>query len=114
MTATRHGDEPPRRRRPSARTAQARENQMISLAVDVAEEQMRKGEASAQVIVHYLKLATNRDKLEQELLKERVILERAKTEAMAQGARIEELYDGAIKAMKAYQGGDDPVDEEDD
>lgn len=43
---------PSRSRRP-ALTPDARENQMISLAVDLAERQLEEGTASSQVITHF-------------------------------------------------------------
>lgn len=91
------------RRRPAA-TPESRENQMIALAVDLAERQIRDGSASSQVISHYLKLGSSREKLEQErLAKENQLLE-AKTEAMASAKRLEEIYGKALEAMKVYSG----------
>lgn len=103
-------------RRPPATTPEARENQLISAAVDLAEQQLREGSASAQVITHYLKLGSSREKLEQERLAEEVKLQRAKREAMASAARVEELYESAINAMRAYAGQPpiEPRDESDD
>ena len=106
----------PRKRRP-ALTVEARENQMISLAIDLAEKQLREGTASAQVITHYLKLGTMKEKLERENLIEDNKLKRAKTEAIARNEKIEELYADAIKAMSLYSGHsrrEDYDDEEDD
>lgn len=93
-----------RPRRPPATTPEARERQLISLSVDLAEEQLRRGTASAQVISHYLKLGSSREKLEQELMNETIALQRAKRENMASAARVEELYSTAISAMRAYAG----------
>jgi hypothetical protein len=91
-------------RRPPATTPEARENQLINKAVDLAERQLADGTASAQVITHYLKLGSSREKLEQErLARENELLE-AKREAMASAARVEELYSAAIGAMRAYAG----------
>ena len=56
------------RRRPPATSVEARENQLISLAVDLAERQLSEGTASSQVITHYLKLGTTKDRLEKEKL----------------------------------------------
>lgn len=99
------------RRRP-ATTPEQRENQLISLAVDVAEQQMLAGTASAQVISHFLKLGSSREKLEQERLAKENELLQAKAEAMASQKRIEELYENAISAMRAY-GGHTPAEEPD-
>lgn len=76
---------------------------MIALAIDLAERQLAEGTASAQVITHYLKLATTRERLEKEKLARENELLRAKTEAIESGKRVEELYSDALKAMKSYE-----------
>lgn len=91
-------------RRPPATTPEARENQLIALSVDLAEKQIRNGTASAQVLSHFLKLGSSREKLEQELIEEKIALDRAKRENMASAARVEQLYGAAIDAMRAYSG----------
>lgn len=93
-----------RSRRPPATTPESRENQLISSAVDLAEKQMNEGTASAQVITHYLKLGSSREKLEQERMRQEVALMEAKRENMASAQRVEELYGAAIDAMRAYAG----------
>ena len=93
-----------------ALTPDARENQVMSLAVDCAEKQMREGTASSQVIVHYLKLGSSKERREREKLEEEIKLLRAKTEAMKSAKVVEELYTEAINAMKTYSGHGD-VDE---
>jgi hypothetical protein len=85
---------------------------MISLAVDLAERQMREGTASAQVISHYLKLGSSRELLEQQRLDHENQLMAAKIDAMASAKKVEELYSKALNAMKAYSG-QDVVDEAD-
>lgn len=89
---------------------EAREQQMISYAVSLAEKQLREGTASSQVITHYLKLATKKDKLENEKLELEKELLVAKTEALQSTKRIEELYGKAITAMSTYAGR--PLDED--
>lgn len=93
-----------------ASTPEGRENQMISLAVDLAERQLREGTASAQVITHFLKLATTREQLEKEKLERENELLRAKTEALESAKRVEELYANALSAMKTYSGQSDDDD----
>jgi hypothetical protein len=83
---------------------EARENQLISLAVDCAERQMREGTASAAVIVHYLKLGTEKERLEREKLKAENQLLQAKTQAIEDAKNEQELYINAIAAMKRYGG----------
>ena len=87
-----------------ALTPEARENQMISLAVDLAEQQLRDGTASSQVITHFLKLGTTKAELEKERLVQENKLLIAKTKAYESSERIEELYKEAITAMRNYSG----------
>lgn len=94
-----------------ALTPEARENQLIYLATNLAEQQLKDGTASSQVITHYLKLGSSKEKLEQEILKENKKLLTAKTEALRSAKRIEELYANAISAMRKYSGHGDEVDE---
>lgn len=95
-------------RRPPATTPEARENQLIAQAVDLASKQLADGSASAQVITHYLKLGSSREKLEQERLAQEVGLLKVKAEAMESAKRVEELYGQALNAMRAY-GGHEPI-----
>lgn len=107
---TSKSSEASRRTRP-ALTPEARENQIISLAHDLAEQQIRDGTASSQVITYYLKLGSAKERLEVERLKEENKLLRAKTESLQSQKRIEELYSKALSAMKNYSGGGDLEDD---
>lgn len=113
----RQRSEPPSKpsRRRTATTPEGRESQMISLAERLAEEQLQDGSASAQVITHYLKLGSTRERLEQQRLVGEVELQKAKIESMASHQRMEELYAKAINAMRSYGGNntEEPEDEED-
>lgn len=91
-----------------ALTPEARENQLIALAVDVAEEQLRNGTASSQVITHFLKLGTTRAELEKEKLVRENELLRAKAKALDSAEEIKVLYADALKAMRNYAGQGDP------
>lgn len=95
-----------------ALTPEAREGQLISLATDLAEKQLREGTASSQVISHYLKLGSTKERIEKEILERQKELITAKTEALKSAKRIEELYTDAISAMRRYSGADDSVDDE--
>ena len=96
--------EPTKRRRRVASTPEARENEVISAAIDLAERQIREGTASSQVITHFLKLGSTREQLEQERLRRENDLLTKKVETMESGQRIEEKYDAAIRAMRRYSG----------
>ena len=94
-----------------ALTPEAKENQMISLAMHCAEKQMREGTASSQVITHFLKLGTEKAKLEREKLRQETEMMRAKTESLQSAKRVEELYANAIEAMRTYGGHGDEYED---
>jgi len=112
VAARRRRSETKETRRKPATTPEARENEMISLATDLAEEQIRAGTASSQVISHFLKLGSTRERLEQERLEHENALLEVKKEQIESQQRIEELYVDAIKAMRSYAG-DVPASEGD-
>lgn len=87
-----------------ALSPEARENQLISRAVDLAEKQLIEGTASSQVITHYLKLGSTKERIEKEILEKQKELISAKTEAMRSAKRVEELYTNALNAMRRYSG----------
>jgi DNA-binding ferritin-like protein len=92
------------RKRPPATTPEARENQMIALAVDLAEKQLMNGTASSQVVTHFLKLGSTKERIEKEILEQQKELIKAKTEAIQSAKRVEELYNEALNAMRTYSG----------
>lgn len=85
-------------------TPEARENQLISLAVDLAEKQLLEGTASSQVISHYLKLGSTKERIELEKLKLEKELIAAKTENVKSQQRSEQVYLEVLEAMKDYTG----------
>lgn len=87
-----------------ADSPEARENQLISAAVDLAERQLLEGTASPSVITHYLRLASGRERLEREKLERENAVLRAKAEAYESNKKTEELYAQAIEAMRSYSG----------
>jgi hypothetical protein len=91
-------------RRPPATTPETRELELIALAVDLAEKQLRDGTATSQIHVHFLKMATAQHELELEKLKQSVALDMAKVEQMSATGRNEELLDKALKAFTSYRG----------
>ena len=92
-----------KKRRPAV-TAEARENQLVSLAIDLAEKQLSEGTASSQVISHFLKLGSTKERIEMEILERQKELIEAKTENMKSQKRVEELYGKALNAMRSYSG----------
>lgn len=92
------------KRRPPARSDEAREKRLVSMAMDEAERQIKAGTASSQILTHFLKLGTEQAKLERVKLEHENQLLIAKTEALQSQKRVDELYAQAIDAMKSYSG----------
>ena len=103
MKRVKNTNSEPIKRRP-ALTPEARENQMVALAMDLAERQLLEGTASSQVITHYLKIGSTEQKRRMEHLERENELLRAKTENLETAKRIEDLYAEAIDAFKIYRG----------
>lgn len=97
-----------------ALTPEAEENQMISLAIDLAKKQLLDGTASSQVITHFLQLGSSKRKLEAEIMEQQRELLSAKTEALKSTKTIESLYNKAISAMREYSGQTDQGDNDEE
>lgn len=95
------------KRRPPSLSISSREDELISLAVNLAEKQLREGTATSQVISHYLKLASSKERLEREMLLKQNELIQAKIDSLRANQNTEKLYADAIEAMKAYGGNDE-------
>lgn len=96
-------------RRP-ARTPEARESQLINMAMDLAEKQLADGTASATVIAQVLKMGSMREKLEREKLERENEHLRAKTESLQSMKEMEIRYKEAMDAFRSYSGGGEIVD----
>lgn len=94
-----------------ALTPDARENQLIALAVDLVEQRLLDGTASSQETTHFLKLGSSKNRLELEKLEEENKLLRAKTESLQSQKRVEELYTNALNSMRRYAGQGGPDEE---
>ena len=99
-----------KRMRP-ALTPEARENQMIALAIDLAEKQLMEGTASSQVITHYLKLGSTKERLEKEMMEKQKELIEAKTKNLNSNSEAKELYNKALEAFRRYSGAGGEDDE---
>ena len=95
------------RSQPPAQTLEARENQLILLATNLAEKQLREGTASSQVIAHYLKLGSTRERLEQERIRHENMLAKAKTESLEAQKQQEIEIREVMEAFRSYAGLDD-------
>lgn len=113
MARTRQATPTPTKKSRHSINPESREKEMISLAVNLAEQQLRDGTASSQVITHYLKLGSMREKLERERLEEENKLLRAKTEAIKESKEYKTIVEDALKAMQNYKGMGNPDEYED-
>lgn len=104
MAKTKKTSSNPSRKIRPALTPEARENQLISLAVDLVEQRLIDGTASSQETTHFLKLGSIKNRLEMEKLEEENRLLKAKTESIQSQKRVEELYAEALNAMRSYAG----------
>lgn len=102
------------RKRAPARTAEERQNQIIGLVMDVVEEKIRSGTASSQILTHFLKLATEKEQLENEKLRSDLKVAEAKIKQMDSQRDVMELYSKALTAMKSYNGEETEEDDLDD
>lgn len=102
-----------RRRKPPT-SPEELESRLISLAADEAERQMSEGIASAQVVVHFLKLGSSRERLEQEKLRHETEMLEVKRESIKNAENAEVLYREALSAMRKYSGHEEPPEDYDD
>lgn len=112
MAASRKDGKSSTPRQPPAKTPDGRELQMVSLAMDLAEKQMRDGTASAAVIGHFLKIGAGREKLEREKIRRENLLLESRVNELASSSRNEELYTRALNAMREYSGKEPLSDDE--
>lgn len=97
-----------------ALSPEARENQMISLAMDLAEQQLRDGTASSQLITEFVKRGSTKAREEIEKLRRENELLVAKAKAIDSAEEVKVLYENALKAMRNYAGYGDQDEYEDD
>lgn len=102
------------RTEPPARTPEEQESRNVQYANALAEKQLKEGSASSQVISHFLKVGSTRERYERIILEKEIELLNAKTEAIKSQKRVEELYASALEAMRSYNGEDVSNDEEDE
>ena len=97
------------RKRRRARKPENRENQLIEMAYDLAEQRLLEGTASAQEIVHFLRMGATKNQLEKEKLEMETSLLKSKKEAVDSAKRSDERYQEAIDAFRSYSGASDNV-----
>ena len=97
---------------PPAATLEGREDQLINAAMELVERRIHEGTASAQETVHFLKLGSVRNQLEQDKLRNEVEVLRTRVKEMESRKDSGEMYEKALRAMRGYQGLDEPEEED--
>lgn len=90
-------------RKKPARTPKQRENQIINLVMDVVEQKIIDGTASSQILCHFLKLATEKERLENDKLRGELELAKARVRQIDMQEDLKSLYEGAVSAMRGYR-----------
>ena len=88
----------------TASTPEGRENEMIMLAYQEVERRIRDHTATSQELCHFLKMGSEKERLEREKLEVEMELQRVRADSIESGKHMEELYNNAISAMKLYSG----------
>lgn len=112
MPSTKKSSETPGRPRRRARSLENRENQLIRMAYDLAEKRLADETASAQEIVHFLRMGAAKSQLEKQKLEMETALLQSKKEAVDSSKRSDERYQEAIDAFRSYSGSVDDVPED--
>ncbi len=94
-------------KRKPATSTKNREQQIVSYAIDLAEQQILDGTVSTGVHVHFLKLGTEMYKLEQLKVQKEILLITAKADSVEQTSNGNEIAEQAIKALKSYESSSD-------
>lgn len=103
-----------RPRKSAARTPEAREQEMIALAMDLAEQKLRDGSAPAPLVMLFAKAGLDRERLEREGLEINNRLGHTKASQIEQMTQSNEKLDRVFKALRTYQGMPDEDEGEDE
>lgn len=103
-----------RRRKSRAMTPDEREAELINLSLDLVEQRLRDGTATAAETVHFLKLASSRDREERATMRQKRELEAEKTRVLRSQTSAEERYTDALNAFRKYSGHSDFEDDDED
>lgn len=101
-----------KRQQVPAKNPEARENQLINLAINETEKRLRNGTASSQILTVLLKLATTKTQLEIEKLRSDISLQKAKEQEIKDKESNRDLFTKALDAFRSYKG--DSFDDEED
>jgi acetyl esterase/lipase len=103
---------PTERREPPAFTVEGRFDQLVSLAVDLAEERLRDKSASNQLISEIIRYGSQKEKLTREKIQMETQMLAAKADALRAQETSAQLLQEAMKAMTEYSPTRDDEEEE--
>lgn len=109
-----HEERPAPRRRSPGRTPEEQESLLISKSMRLIESQIEDGTASSQLLTHFAKLGSSRERLEQERLRNENEVLRKKVETMEAAVDLKNLMEDALAAFKGYSGQAASEDENDE
>lgn len=87
---------------------------LVAMSLDRIEQQIADGTVSSQVLTHYAKLGSSREKLEQERLRNENEVLRKKVETMEAAVDVKNLMQDALSAFKGYSGASSDFDPDED
>lgn len=91
-----------KRKRPAS-SVEEREDQLIAKVYDYVEEQIDAGTVSNQVLIHFLRMGSSKEKLEQRLDEKELELKEAKTAMIRSAETQTQMYNDALRAFTSYQ-----------
>lgn len=94
-----------KRRKPPAKTPEAREAQLVNKAFEFAEDQFDNKTASSQVTTHFLKLGSIREQKEIKKMELETKLVEAKIKDIESQAELKVLFTDAMEALTGYKRG---------
>ena len=88
-------------------TPEGRENELIDMAYNEVARRIANHEATSAELVHFLKMGSEKERLERSKIEAEMELQRAKTVAIEEGRSMEAIAKEAMEAFKRYSGADD-------
>ena len=93
----------------SASTPEGRENELIDMAYNEVARRIANHQATSAELVHFLKMGSEKERLERSKIEAEMELQRAKTVAIEEGRSMEAIAKEAMDAFKRYSGVEDEV-----
>lgn len=88
-------------------TPEGRENELIDMAYNEVARRIANHEATSAELVHFLRMGSEKERLERSKIESEMELQRAKTVAIEEGRSMEAIAAEAIAAFKRYSGVED-------